>query len=480
METSGISQIAATQGAVRILPADSVTGLRLQADSVTIEMDWAKGYGANPEYPLFRYTMEKGSERVRLDDAIVQFEPFEGEPFFLPFSDDDAGMDLSIATNVGYSLTPDIDPKVVGIGQHPDSVSATDQDPLGFWYLPEGPLIRGDGRSNVQVEGSFSLFVHNVTIDASGSNRDWSDWTGDWAESPDRPVSEVEQRVTVIHVENGTFVSTTKDDVTLFAPALSTDFEGIVTANRVTGSLLQERRVHLFDEDPFRIEGVGSMILDAEDESEEQHGPHLVVNASGSFDVQGASKIEPLPDSEHTSWPWVGSSTAAGTGLLVLLVALGLLMVVGFIPVPMGVRQRLYDQWMKRGRRARDDDALDRAVRYFKNATRVKRDEPLAWYEWAHTELEAGNNDSADKIAVQAMEIPGIDLLDLLDLRACAALENKDLDAFNGFLAELAEKSPKMARRLVLEMAIEPEVLSPKLRETLKDESLDGDLKGYA
>lgn len=176
-----------------------------------------------------------------------------------------------------------------------------------------------------------------------------------------------------------------------------------------------------------------------------------------------------------------GISPVFPLGALVLAtLAMGGMVGMGVVPVPTSSSRRIrHKRFMRSGLVAADLAQWERASRYYKKATRAKRDDPVAWFNWANMELEAGRLDNADRIARLAEDIPGSDRTDLLDLRASAAWQKGDLPAFEELLGDLAKETPGMARVLIEELEIDPSVLTPRMRERFSGSGMGGGMDGY-
>lgn len=482
LETLGVTTASTDQGALRLEPGTALSGIALQADSVTVDMQWRRGAEIDPGGFPMRVNTERGSQTFTIHDALVGFSPFRGEPLIVPFAED-ATANISLSSAQGFLFAADEDPTLAAVGESPDTVTAGgDGETFGFWYTQEGTTIqtKATGSSgSLRMHGSFSLFVNDLTIEASGSNMNWSQWTGHQDSGPRGPASESEKRVTVLHVKNGTFVASSIDDLRLFSPALTVDVEGIVSSTGVTGRLLQGREVFLFDDDPLRIQGTGSLPLGVE-KNESSVSPRLVANAKGAFDVQGASKVERLPKGSDGLLSGPFSLLTGGSLLTAAIFATAALMGVGFLPLPLVAREHLYDRWMERGRDAREAKAWSRATGSFRRAIRMKVGTNMAWYELAQTELERGDGVRAEEIALEASKVPGMDPREILDLRTSAAWQRKDWPAFNAHMAALAESCPNLAVMLMSELNVDRAVLDEKTIEALARPELKGDLQGYA
>lgn len=473
MDLIGAGEVAAQPEAFRFQPSGSLQTARLQAETVEIDFAWEKGVHLAGEPTGAQYVSDHGQETVTLKQADLRFERFQDEPLFLAYPDEDHTGDrplgLTFTSATGYTLTSAHDVDLAQIGTSPDTVQASDTATLGFWYTLEGPVAKGVGEGAMRMEGDFSLFVHDVVVEAKGGDKEWSQWTGYKESDHDRPVKGFEFRLTKIHVRNGTFVAASEEPMEIYAPSMEARFDGVVHSPGVTGRLPRDDETFRFDQDPLRIEGEGEMQVDTVDKK------RLRYRFSGDFEVHGADGVDTAPTKPQ---PLVLFSL--GGLALAALTTMGLARV-GVIPAPTAAsRERRYERYMQRGLEAIDGNDAPLASWYYERATRVKRHDALAWYNWAHAELVAGNGQKADEIAVIAARAPGMDQTDILDLRASAALDREDWPAFEEHLTQLALANPDMARGLVRDLEVDRSRLGGQVREIIGAIEPEDDLYGYA
>lgn len=467
VDLAGVSEVQAADAAVLLDPTGSWSSLRLQAQTVVIDMDWERGVHGGEIVSLVE---ETGQESLRFDESEVTFEPFRVDPVLLAHpGEGPSGVEFTSVDPVSTSSVADA--LLASVGLESGTMSDGDR-PFGFSFTAEGPSVRVEGPGAVRVEGDFSVFVHDLRFHVSGTNAQWSDWTGLHEEPSDLPVTQYEFRVTTFKVTNGTLAVTSAEPVELYAPSVAAHVDGLVSSSSVTGRFVTQTGVFVFEQDPFRLRGSGDLFMDA---VADRQGHGLEVRPVGDFEVQGAGVMEDLP----VGGPgWGGVLAFVSAAALLAVVGLAGL---GVVPVPLEASRRIrHARWMRWGQRASEAGRFERAASWFRRAVRVKGDDPVAWYEWAHAELEAGRGDRADQVAEAALGVQGMDRLDVLDLRAAAAWQQGDRDRFEDYLIELADAAPEMASRLVVDLGVEISSLGLETRLRLKGGGTEGEIDGYA
>lgn len=474
VHAEGASAIAAETGTVRSQP-EALTRTHLWAEAMTFEFEWARGYEARAGQPVADVITEEGEEPIRVQNADVWFEHFQGDPFFVAFTDD-SPQEISFDSKSHLEFKGVEDETVASVGPSPDSVNAEESVRLSFWHTIAGPALHATGPGTVKMNGTFTLFVDNVVMHVDEDNGSWSRWTGYQESDPGQPVTEFEVRLTTIQVENGTFVSYAPESVDFFNPTMDATIAGTIETQDATGRLPGAEEIFLFDQDSLRLEGTGNILFEA---TSPEGGPvGLLMMPKGDFNIHGASTVE-IVDRDWGPY---------GTNDLVFLAGLmaAALVVVGFIayrstPALADVhRRRRSKWWIDQGKSAYRGHRLDDASRCYEEAVRAKPDNAFAWYKWAQAELELGNAVAAERIASKAASVDGMDPLDLLDLRASAAWEREDLEALEVFLGELAADSREHAWNFLDDFGISPSVFGSRLRRDLEGPAMEEGLDGYA
>lgn len=471
IEVSGLTTTESGAGALLAEDPAAVTASRIRAEDVVIRHAWEKGVDVRDDESAARVVDDRGSETVRLQEPTVEFSSPRATSALLAYSEVGTVRYTSESAE-GATVAPAQDLRVAGYGTASDSVNAADAPDLGFWYQLEGPSLVTQTPGTVSVTGDFTLFVHDVVINAEGVEGAWSDWTGYREEDPDAPVTRFEFRITVLEVKNGTLALSSSEPVSLYSEGLEMDFEGRATSQAVSGQIRSGGMVHLFDADPLRLEGSGTSSFLVGD-----GGEVVRMAPEGLFEVQGASMISKASGADRAAAPGIAWASVVG---LTVVGALAL-MFLGVVPGPTPrSRQRRHTRWMHEGQTAEVAGDWPRAASCYRRATRIRRDDPLAWFQWASCELEKGDPMAAERVAGQAAEVLGVDAADLLDLRAVAAWERGDREAFEGFVRDLGALSPAMVRGLLLDLGLDPSSFDARLARSRGAVAGDGGIDGYA
>ncbi|MBW3583236.1 MAG: hypothetical protein KY455_09080 [Euryarchaeota archaeon] len=471
VEVDGTTSLRGATGGVLIKDPPALESTRLTAEKIVIKVGWERGVYVQGDRSLWKHVVDRGRDSISLNEATVGFSSFQGVPLFLGFSDTDE-IAITATARDGLTLIPSDGDQVVTVGTTSETVSAGD-DPamLGFSYITQGPAMKGITTGSARVEGSFDLFVHDVRIEAEGQDGAWSDWTGYWESDPGAPFSEYELRVTVLHVKNGTF-SSTGENIGLFLPSMDIDVDGTITSTDVTGRIRQDDDIHIFKSDRFRLEGSGSLAVEA---APVESIPSVWVRSAEGFKISGASTVETLPAADAAD-PGPAFRGLASFGALGLIAAVGL-MTVGIIPAPTaGSRSYQYGAWMRQGDRAAECREWRRASRCYRRAARSQRSDPSALFEWARAELEAGDPVAAERAASRAAALPDMDRADALELLVWTAHLREDDAAVERRLTELTDVSPEIAHQVARDIGI----TAPRLVDGPSDPTHGEVLDGYA
>lgn len=477
VEFSGAVTLAAEADALLLHPLESSPGTHLQADRIVVEYQWEQGVDVSDDSALFRHRTERGEGTVSFTDAEVRLEPMPADPLALAYAPGGL-LDVEIHSATGHSIVATANETPVRIGTSPQAVSASGTE-LGFWHSIDDWSVKGHGGGTVSIVGSYTLFVHDVVIHVAANEGTWSKWTGYRTSSPGSPVTEYEFRITRLQITNGTFSGGSADGVAAYARSVDARFDGSVSSHEVSGAFVHRGERFLFDRDPLHLEGTGEVTVGvALPNSWENASGFLDVRPEGSFDVRGARVVEPW-DQDGGASEWVALVLSSLGG--VALVATAGMMALGVVPAPIpAVRRNQFDFWMRLGDKANEKGEPQKASRRFKRATRVMRNEPLAWYEWAKAELDSGNGNRAETVALKAATVSGVDPLDVLELRIAAAWHRGDLRLFNVLLEELAREAPEMALGLVIDLEIDPFLVDARSAGLIEGQHDEGGFAGYA
>lgn len=468
IEVTGAARVNVSSGAA-LVEAVSINDIVLHAEEVRIDQWWEKGVDADAPPVRGTYVVDQGEDSVTIAGATVSFGAFQGPPLLFVGIESDAAQ-MTAVSGRGVKMAAGTDATLVGVGTPPDVVQAGQGSDLGFWYTAEGDTVVGEMNGLLHVTGDFTLFLHNATIEATGADCSWSDWTGFQAGQSGQPLTDYEFRVTVLTVHNGTLAVPADSAITFASPALQAEVDGTTTVPHASGRIVRAGIELLFDEEPVTLTGAG----------------HIHVSAANT----GLS-LAPSPGLDVLGFAGSTQDTGLGTPSNVTtwsLLALALITLttagmteLGVLPGPTpALQRRRFARWMRRGRDASVRHKWALAAWCYEKAVRARRSDPLAWYDWAYAELEAGHWADAEDVARRAGDVPGVDPLDLLEVRAAAAWESGDRVAFASHLGELVQASPAMARGFVQDMAIDVEVLEARLRRLIEPTRAEDAMDGYA
>lgn len=474
VHAEGVTDVAAETGTIRLQP-ETLTGIQMRAEAMTFEFEWGRGYEARAGQPIADVIIDEGKETVRVQNVDVRFERIQGDPLFVAFTDD-SPQEISVKSKSHLVFESIEDETVASVGPSPDSFNADESVRLSFWHKIAGPALHATGPGTVKIAGSFTLLADDVVMHVDEDKGSWSRWTGYQESDPGQTVTEFEVRLTTIQVENGTFVSYAQEAIDLFNLTMDAAITGTIETQDATGRLLGTEEIFFFDNDSMLLEGTGNILF--ESTSPEDGSVGLLMMPEGDFDIQGASTVETV---ERHSGPYRWNDLVFLAGLLTAsLVAIGFFAYRSGPVLATAYRNRKSNRWMTRAKNAYLQRQLQHASHCYEKAVRAKPDDAFAWYKWAQTELELGDAAAAERIASNAANVNGMDPLDLLDLRACAAWQRQDLETLEAFLRELAAESREHALNFLNDFGISPSVFGSRLRRDLEGPALEEGLEGYA
>lgn len=461
--------------AFRAVGEGAVERTLVTADEIVVEVAWQRGVEVRSGTSILKRVVEEGEDIVRLSDVRVDLSAANEEPIVFAHMAD-GRMQGALQLNGSARVTPGIEETVVSVGSTSDAMGGETRNVPRFWYEVSSDLANVRGQGIFVAQGSFTLFVHDVVVRAHGTDRDWSAWTGYREADPDAPTTEYELRVTTMRVENGTIMSGSPDGLDVYLRQFDSHVEGILTTFGVTGEIDHDGHLHVFAKDSLNARGSGQLMV-VHTSPTLGEPERLEIVPSGNFELSGASKMVPV-GVESAVTGYNGVLRSIGSAIASILALVGLV-ALGVVPGPTrGMRSWQTDHWRRRGQIALDRDAGRVASVCYAWSTFIGRKDPLAWYERAYAELERGRPVDAERLALHTMALPDADVLDLLDLRASAAWDRGDHDAFLLHLTALAREAPGMARILVADLGLPWSELTVPVTELLgiaqKSEVLDG------
>lgn len=449
IEIRGSTETNSTSGAVRVEPKGPLADIQLSAEHLVIEHAWQRS--ARVQALKTNIVLDRGEDSIALNAATVRFKEFDGWPLLLAVLDRPGQIRISSAD--GLSVKPATNLTLAGVGMNPKAASVGDAPDLGYWYTTDGPTVTGSGDGLLSVRGSFSVFVHNLSVAAEGDGASWSNWTGRRESQADGPATDTELRITVLHVTNGTFYTSSTRSTVFAFPKATVNMYGFVALESATGKIAEGDRKLVLENEPLILAGAGDVRMVAA-RGIDGGPPHLSIQPMKGLHVEATTGSWTESGSTGArSWP----VTIAGVGATsVTLMAFAILLEVGVVP---GTKTALaggpHHRWMRRGRRAAESGHWPLAAWCYRNAVRTKDDDALAWYDWAGAELQARRWNRADRIAERAATIPGIERADLLELRVTSAWCSGNRAACREHLNQLAREEPAMAVGLVKDLQID-------------------------
>lgn len=370
--------------ALRFDPTDAFATFRLKAEKIVLEMEWERGFAVGDGQPI-AVTTDQGVMRATLENADLSIHPFQDEPLvFATASGQEGELSLRTPTDAVWTSVQDVD--VVTKGMSPETQTAGDEKDLGFWYKAVGPTVETQASGDLRLDGTFSLFLHNLEVHAEGDNgAEWSHWTGYHEEDSALAAKEYEFRITTAQVQNGTLVARSYDEARHYTTNLDVHVDGTVTAQSVTGQLVRASRTFRFNEEPLDLEGKGDIHLKAEGAAGQ---PRLLVQPSEGLRISNSLALE---DQD------VSPAFPLQTMLLGPLAALLLVTATttGLSRTPTGRRIR-HDAWSKRAEAAVFEGDWDRSSKCFRRAIRARPDDASTWHDLIQSELQAGHGHRAD------------------------------------------------------------------------------------
>lgn len=330
---SGAQEIAAREGAVHTASAGvEDPGLQLEAEKLIGHTSFervreAAGAGVTVAWVV----TEEARENLSFTRSHLNVTGWDEAPEVLAYWDDSASL-AGFAAGGDVDAAPVQDQRITKIQEGSDqyrSVGLDDDPPHGFWYRIEGPWVGHHGFDRAKLVGDFTLFVHNATFEVEHRSGTWENWTGLRRDPGPTPgTATVESRVTVLKVTNGTLSLSATDDVEVYGPETSTDVEGTVSANHVSGALTSPQHRFLFEGTPLELEGQGTVEMravppGAETVSSEAtgQGESLTLEPIGRFDVGSTPGLEVESVSAETASTGDGILPWVPIGLLVLALA---------------------------------------------------------------------------------------------------------------------------------------------------------------
>lgn len=427
----------------------------LTAETLEVTYTWRSGERARASSDgddIVRASHDEGQETRSFDAASVDISGLQAEPEVLVYNV--GSSDLQARGEGLVELAPIVDRTLSEVENSNETTSLGDTpEHHGFHYRIEDPAVSVDLADAITVEGSFDLFVNNVTLDVSASEENWDHWTG-YREQSMGPASKFESRVTRISVENATLSLRAPDSIQAIAEEHSGRISGHVVADQAQGRISQAATDYTFDGERVGLEGSGAFDTSvAPDSTTDLTEP---LDDSGQLPVR-FSPEGPFTVDEKTLSVASQSHEGAATGFIAgswwipaSFLALTVVVAAGRRPVGAKIdawraelRDRRVTSWMRTGDRLTSVREFDRALKWYDRITETYPNHAEAWYSKGACLAEVDDHVGAARAYAEANELIGGDDPQLLDLAAAEAWEAGEEELAIGWFGRLAELEPR-------------------------------------
>ncbi len=421
LEIQGVSETSTEQGVLHVRNGQDQVDAKLSAQHIEVSMAWVKGYDLEQE-PLgvHEQVNEKRREQAwSFEDVTVGFEGWRSPVEFLGIAaHTDEGL-ISHSAD-GSSLHAPVPPKTIAkTGWSEEQRNVGEGENPGFWYRLDNAWSAAYGGDQGTLTGNFTLFVNNVTIDISGADSSWSNWTGYRGDPMATGMEEYELRVTILTVTNGQLSLESADSVDVLAPELSSIVDGEVRSSDVQGEIVSELLAYRYDPAPLELRGHGELRSAAvpgggtvAGEATPANPARIRTQVDGNFQVVATEGLEQTAlgtNAAPSGGPSVPSYALIG---LVGLAAVGVTsaMYVSHrgrkrrgeqAPAPSDelAPERMsragYEQELHRGRDLHDRMEFEQARAVFEALTGARPELPEAWSWLGDTLMEIGRYEPA-------------------------------------------------------------------------------------
>ncbi len=347
--------------------------------------------------------------------------------------------------------------------------------PPAYNYRAETPLVAHEHLDQARLEGTFTLFVKNATLQIQEGPHTWTNWTG-YREESTTPLSEsYEMRVTTIAVQRGTLFLDAPGHVGAIAPRLHTSLTGSLSSSQAEGILSTAKGTVNLQEDAFSLQGDGSLdtrIL------ERESNPRIGAWTLGDYAIvdQDLETTRPAPSASSPLPYWLAAGLLT-VGLVLAATAKAHPAMLRVLPAPL--RERLYRRLRRQGLQHENDRAWADAAKAYGRMANLFPKRPLGWYGQALCLLEDEDPEAAlatlDDANHRLDEVP----LDLLELEVAAAWEARSETRAQRALITLSQRSRPMAKGLIRDLSLEPLARTAGLDDLIGPDTGGGSIDGY-
>lgn len=448
-------------GAVHVRSDDvGAVPATLHAEKVKVEYTWRNGTRAQVMpggEGIARHKVSGGYEVRNFTDVAIEVTREDDPPELLAITN---GRDTGAIDANGTQLTQvtTVAEETITRVEEPEEKQWVGDAPRrhGFWYEIQGPWVSVTELTTATVQGDFLVFVHNVTLQIETPNGTTTHWTGYEEEHPDRPVSDFESRVTVLHVTNGSLDLSAPQAVELYTGEANSQFTGEVRGKNVQGALSGDDAAYRFDGGRLEASGSGSLDLRASPRDasmpgtpEAERSAELEAAISGSYDIEpttGVTRV-PVDDASDGSIGWL---PLLGAGLFLLLAGIVVTSrekIKSTVDAARAeVRDRRVSEWMRTGDRLTRVRDYERALTWYTKVADRYPNYAEAWYSRGACLGELGRHAAASEAYERANELVGGDDPEIIDRIAAHAWRAGDDERAIEWFRRLAHEDPRRLR----------------------------------
>lgn len=446
-------------------------GLSAQGESVRVDWSWQKGErvsGLNGGDDMVRVLSGQGEETRSFSQADLSVTGSDEVPEAVILLGDDASSWLRMngtaqAGTVAHET-------VVRVENNETFWLADEEQEHGFWYEAEGDNVHLESFDTVRVEGTFQVFLNNVSFQVEHGEEAWKHWTG-YREQEEGAAAHYESRVTVVTIQEGTLTLSMLGGLSGYTDAASVDLDGKARASDADGDLIAPETQYLFETASLALDGTGVLDLHVNDKQATTLLSGLKVDAQGAFNVastQGVKQVSLEPDEG-----WSLGSFEASAGGAVLL---GALLVASRGPLlrhidqaRAGLRERRIRKWMQTGDRLTSVREFERAHDWYQRITDTYPNHAEAWYSEASALEELNRPGEAAEAYAKVNELIGGDDPELLDLAGAAAWRAGDRAKALELFEVLASIAPGRLTERIHEEGYEELKDHPEIKDALEE-----------
>lgn len=492
----GDGTLTTDHGALRASPLQAPHQVTLTAEVLEVDVEWEEGLELSPDSSVARFKpmLDSGTRTETFRNATVRLsvDPWPGEASYLPpellaiAASHDGSLDAVLGSRGELRVAEH--ETVVAAGSNPSSAKQGDQETAGYWYRVEVPMVAADLVGTGGAQGTFSLFVNNLTVEIQAEDGSWESWAG-YREGPGPAPGTIryERRVVTLEIQDGALELGREPSMTLYAPTATGSIDGQLEADDAEGSLvIAEERVRLGGQSVV-LEGSGDLRATAVETGT------LLLEPTGRFGVQrGAEVLTPPPAPDGRLGELTDRLPLLGLAALIVTVAAGgatLLPSRKVVHPDLGPEvQRVapFDQAIYEGRALEADNRFEEALEAYQTATQIGPERMFGWFAVARVHIELGDHRAALEALDESLERFGKETTDHLEFRIACHLALDEEETAVRLLARLAELDLELAQWFVADLELDDLVKRTGLpRELLPHErgvGLGGEegIDGYA